>query len=530
MASFSILLLALLVQSEPDSSQWFQDVSLIISRDEKSQFAGLNTDEERFEFVEEFWRRRDPDPSTEYNEFRQEHFRRLDYANKEFGFGKPGWRTDRGRAYIIHGEPDERLQFPSRTMRLVQRVGGGSPLAIGDGSIGDALSIVPEMEIWTYYNLPGLAQLRGAVSMVFLRLSLRQAADRPGFESLSIFRTPESVTNAGSDFMLMHVGEPRSSVQERFLFYLTSPVYAGFESLFNVGDAQRSPGDRLDAVQERERFMREQVESAVFFGTIETHVDFWFLQGVRETFIPMTVHVPGGQLEGADELTILVEMTRDGKPAARFSDIVSLKKLDPVRLKHEGFSYQSRLSVRPGNYHLRVFVLDQGSSRLGRFAEIVEVPEWSQSNLSLSEVILCTGVESISSARKRATKHQREWLTFSDYNPLQVDDLLLQPAPNARFKRRDDLVAFMEIYRPRLSDGEPDVELDVRLIRDGKTVGRLDSRRLRYTTRDALTKISYALSLDLAGLQPGKYHLAVEAIDHLGQRRVQRGADFELTR
>ena len=88
--------------------KWLQeDVGYIIAPEEKDAFRHLNTDEEREQFVEQFWLRRDPTPDTIENEFKEEHYRRIAYANERFGIGRPGWRSDRGRIYIIHGPPDQ---------------------------------------------------------------------------------------------------------------------------------------------------------------------------------------------------------------------------------------------------------------------------------------------------------------------------------------------------------------------------------------------------------------------------------------
>ncbi|MGH9788841.1 MAG: GWxTD domain-containing protein, partial [Candidatus Acidiferrales bacterium] len=89
------------------------DVLYIITQEEKEAFFELNTDEEREQFIEQFWLRRDPTPDTVENEFKEEHYRRIAYANERFASGKPGWRTDRGRIYIAWGPPDEIESHPS---------------------------------------------------------------------------------------------------------------------------------------------------------------------------------------------------------------------------------------------------------------------------------------------------------------------------------------------------------------------------------------------------------------------------------
>ena len=83
-----------------------QDVKFIITPDERKAFEQLSSDDERYEFIEQFWLRRDPTPDTVVNETRDEHYRRIAYANERFTSGKPGWKTDRGIMYIMYGPPD----------------------------------------------------------------------------------------------------------------------------------------------------------------------------------------------------------------------------------------------------------------------------------------------------------------------------------------------------------------------------------------------------------------------------------------
>src|SRR6185503_19891337 len=84
-----------------------KDVTYIITDQERKAFKKLETDEERERVIEEFWRRRDPDPNTDENEYREEYYERIAYANEHFASGIPGWKTDRGRIYIVYGKPDE---------------------------------------------------------------------------------------------------------------------------------------------------------------------------------------------------------------------------------------------------------------------------------------------------------------------------------------------------------------------------------------------------------------------------------------
>jgi GWxTD domain-containing protein len=98
---------------DPDSEAFYSTARLIMSKEESRIFTHLPDRQAREEFIQEFWEKRDPDPDTEENEFRQEFNRRVEYADQRFLEGIPGWKTDRGRIYIYFGEPDEIDRYPA---------------------------------------------------------------------------------------------------------------------------------------------------------------------------------------------------------------------------------------------------------------------------------------------------------------------------------------------------------------------------------------------------------------------------------
>src|SRR5882724_10421578 len=124
---------------------WLEkDVTYVITDEERKAFKKLTTDEERENFIEEFWRRRDPDPDTDENEFKEEYYERIAYANEHFASGIPGWKTDRGRIWIMYGKPDERETHP---------MGGNYDRPSTEG--GGSTSTYP-FEDWFYRYLAGV--------------------------------------------------------------------------------------------------------------------------------------------------------------------------------------------------------------------------------------------------------------------------------------------------------------------------------------------------------------------------------------
>src|ERR1700722_4328671 len=123
-----------------------EDVVWIITDEERAAFKQLSNDEERDSFIEAFWQRRDPTPDTEENEYKEEHYQRIAYANEHFAAGVPGWKTDRGRIYIMYGKPDEIESHPS---------GGTYERPIDEG--GGETSTFP-FEDWRYRYLDNIGQ------------------------------------------------------------------------------------------------------------------------------------------------------------------------------------------------------------------------------------------------------------------------------------------------------------------------------------------------------------------------------------
>src|SRR5438128_649061 len=133
------------VKQEPDKAfmDWLRDVGPIISKEEQDAWNTLRTNEERERFIEEFWRRRDPDPDTEANEYREAYYERIAYVNEHFASGMPGYKTDRGRIYLKYGKPDTVESHPS-----------GGPYERASYEGGGSTSTYP-FERWFYRNIPG---------------------------------------------------------------------------------------------------------------------------------------------------------------------------------------------------------------------------------------------------------------------------------------------------------------------------------------------------------------------------------------
>src|SRR5262252_2936219 len=202
-----------------------EDVRWIITDEERKIFDSLKTDDEREQFIEGFWYRRDPDPDTDVNEYREEYYTRIAYANEHFTSGIPGWKTDRGRIYIMFGKADQIESHPS---------GGSYDRPAWEG--GGTTSTYP-FEIWWYRYIEGVGS---DVEIEFV--------DPTGSGEYRIARSPDEkdallyVPNAGLT-LAEELG--LSSKADRIAYGMFGPGGGGSNQLFG-GRAKDSPFEKLD--------------------------------------------------------------------------------------------------------------------------------------------------------------------------------------------------------------------------------------------------------------------------------------------
>src|SRR5215472_9360741 len=293
-----------------------EDVRYIITDEERSAFKQLSNDEERDNFIEAFWARRDPTPDTVENEFKEEHYSRIAYANEHFAAGIPGWKTDRGRMYIMYGKPDEIESHPS---------GGTYERPMEEG--GGETSTYP-FETWRYRYLEGIGQ---EIIIEFVDTCMcgdyHMTLDRSEKDALKY--TP----NGG---LTMYEQLGMASKADRF-------THGGLEQLgaspFNT-DQQTKQFDRLD------QFYKLQKPPAVKFKDLEevvTHkisvnlmpfdvrADFVRVTG-DTVLVPVTVQVKNRDVtfqnkEGVQRGTVNIfgrVTTLSGRIAQTFEDTVQV--------------------------------------------------------------------------------------------------------------------------------------------------------------------------------------------------------------
>jgi GWxTD domain-containing protein len=367
--------------------KWLEDdVSDIITPEEEAAFRKLSNSAERDNFVEAFWRRRDPTPDTEENEFKEEHYRRIAYADERFGAGVRGAKTDRGRVYILHGPPDSIDAHPA---------GGPYQRTAEEG--GGQTSTFP-FEIWRYRNIDHVGQ---EVEIEFVDTcicgSYHITLDPNEKDALS------HVPNAGPTTSEL-LG--RSSKAER------GRGLTGGASLFG-----NNPSKQFDAIERnalvlapspvKYKDLKEIVDVKMRYNLLSFDARIDFLKGSPDTaLVPITIQVANRDLtyvnkEGVQHASVNIYgrvTTLGGKIVNTFEDPLRLDIPAELFEKLSGnvSLYQQALPLRPGRYRLDLVLKDVNGDKLGTLYQSINVPDFrDDGNLSASTLILADVLEPV---------------------------------------------------------------------------------------------------------------------------------------
>lgn len=345
---------------EGDAAKW------IITDEEREAFRKLTNDEERDNFIEAFWARRDPTPDTLENEYKEEHYRRVAYANEHFASGKPGWLTDRGHIYIAWGPPDQIESHPT----------GGS--YIGDGTQREGIAF--PFELWRYRYLEG-RDLGQEVDIEFVDTC--QCGDYHIALDPTEKNALKSVPGHTEDFT-SRLGEDPSKQFQRLAQYaaVTRAPEVKFKDLLpHVGTTVRY---NILPFNVRVDFARLTPDTALVPITVQLKnkdVTWTGKDGVQR----MVVHILG-RVTGFS-----------GKTVQTFEDTVTDMIADDLLAKTVDNShvYWKALPLRPGRYRLDLVLKDVNSDQVGTWSKAIDVPQYEQDKLATSTLILADIMEKV---------------------------------------------------------------------------------------------------------------------------------------
>ncbi len=538
-----------------------EDVVYIISEKERKEFLALQTDSERDAFIEKFWAIRDPDPSTEENEYRAEHYKRIRYANEKFHDGVPGWKTDRGRIYIMHGPPDS-----------VSFIFGGNPLYVDiqqptvvitndsnpDRRRSFRLSFnTPETEIWVYRHLPGAENSAGYFEVMFSRVdpnqlytlneTMRHLAKTANLTYPQRLERDYAVMNffrgqrVGGRYRILYTGEYKFGDVNEFyqsIFHPDRlPTVDMTDMQMGLQDLERSPGEVLQKKLQLKFQLKETVLSRVFFRQFPVNLYFGSLRShLGATLLPITVGLNEECL--GDVLDILIELV--GKEGKTVASVVDSFKIDAKakitgEQERDRFLYQTQLAARPGDYRLAVYGVLRKRKAVASVDREVRLPNYSGTGLSVSDLLLFQKIV----PRNLIREFEKDGTAIPHFlggsAPLYLKDYLLVPASDTRFRRKDSLTAFFEVYNPGIPKDakEPALRVKCRFRKDGQVLASVPDKFLNYVTEKRAGDLQerstvYGLSIPLRSFYPGDYSLELEVFDQVLNQNVVREASFTV--
>jgi len=485
-----------------------EDLIYIITPEERAAFNRLGTNEEREQFIEMIFQRRNPNPDSTVNEFKEEHYRRIAYANEHFASGIPGWKTDRGHVYIVWGPPDEIDSHPTGgTYDRPAWEGGGTttthPWEVWRYRHMDTVGENVELEFVDTtgageYHLtrdPGekdaLAHIPGAGPSALEAMGLKSKADR--------FTNPDGTT------LPAPLGSRPASMNE-------------FESIDRYYRALGPPPPLKD--------LHADVFSHVIRNQIDLAYDLAFLRATADsTIVPITLQIPNNQMgfrskDGVHSAVLNVYAritTPGGRLVQTFEEAIGRDVPDSLFQKHLSQSslFQKSVPLHPGLYRLDVVVKDVESGNVGVIDTALRVPQYEEGVLNASSLILADKIEPLPSK-----EYGLGQFVFGAYK--------VRPRLSHIFNNAENLGIFLQLYNLKSDDvlNATSVAITYRLLRDRQQIW--SSAENSGSIRRDGEQITLNRKLPLAAFAPGHYRLEIKVQDNFSHQVVTRAADFEI--
>jgi GWxTD domain-containing protein len=507
-------------KNQGDEAQYYkkwldEDVAYIISDEERDTFKKLQNDEEREAFIEQFWARRNPDPRSHDNTFKEEHYRRIAYANEHFASGIPGWKTDRGRIYIMYGKPDEIESHPT---------GGAYDRPFNEG--GGTTTTYP-FEKWWYRHIDGVGD---DIEIEFVDKSMSgeyRMAMSPDEKDALI-----NVPGAG-----LTLAEEMGLADKTDREYFNPSAWNDPSNPENMGRrAKDSPFSRMEQFFSLQR--PPQIKFEDLKSVVTTHVTYNNLPyDVRADYIklssdkvlvPVTIEISNKELEfkkendfnraTIDVYGIVTSLT--GRIMAEWEDSISTEYIDKYfeQGKDKRSEYQHIVALPPGmRYKLDLVLKDVNSNNVGAMSLGLNVPKYADDTLQSSTIILANNITSASTNSDQLEQYV-------------IGDMKIVPNVKSEYLPGQNLIPYMQIYNMEIdqTSQRPSLQVTFAVKSNGKVVEELkntpvNSEQFFYGQRVVLLG-----KVPLQGISPGKYTLEIKVVDNITNRTLSTHTDFKV--
>ena len=494
-----------------------EDVRWIITDEELSAFKKLSNNAERDIFIEGFWQRRDPTPDTAENEYKEEHYRRIAYANEHYAAGMPGWRTDRGRIYIMYGPPTSIDSHP---------MGGPYQRSAEEG--GGSTQTFP-FEVWRYRYLEGIGQ---EIEIEFVDDcgcgAYEMTLDRSKKDALL------HVPNAGLTTM-EEMGQANKA--DRFR--------GGLESIgagpFN-GNNQSKQFDRMETFAKLNRapdikfkdLQNELVTHKFRTNLLPFDVQVDFVKLTSDTvLVPITLQVPLKGLTFANKdgvqravVNVYGQLTKlSGQIVQTFEE--TLHRDIPAELLEKEINntslYWKALPMRPGLYRLDVVVKDVNGDKTGIFSRSYTVPDFGDEKLTSSTLILADQMEPVPAREVGTgnfvigTNKVRPKVSSSDGKP-------------ASFTKKEKINFWLQVYNLGVDQktNKPSATVEYQVVNTATNQHVLDFTESTAQMGNVGEQVTLGKSLQLSQLDPGIYQVTIKVNDQISKQTISPTAKFAV--
>ncbi len=485
-----------------------KDVFYIITNEEKKAFNQLKTDEERENFIEGFWRRRDPNPDTEENEFREEYYERIAYANEHFASGIPGWMTDRGRIYITWGKPDSVESHPS---------GGAYDRPSYEG--GGSTTTYP-FETWFYRHLDNVGD---GLEIEFV--------DPTGTGEYRLARDANE-----KDALRTVPGAGLTTAEQLGLSTKADRITGQNQGGANYQREQDSPFRRLEIQTALSRPPQVKYgdlqqlaggDTGVIDNnplTFQLNVAF-FRQSDDRVITAFTIQADNKELAFKDEGGLQTArmnifgriMAVSGKRSGIFEDSVITNSTaeELTEQKDKKSVYQKAIALGPGTYKVDVVVRDVVTGNKGIQSIGFTVPKYDEKKLDTSTLIL---------ASKLRTTNERDIGGM-----FVIGSAKVIPNLAATYKKGQEVGIYMQVYNAGIDQTtlRPAVDVDYVLTKDGKEI--LNQPENWEGLSDSGQRLTLARLLPTTAMPLGDYELKIKIKDRVSGQLLEKSSKFTIT-
>lgn len=505
------------VKTESAYKKWLEEeVKDIITPEEEAAFHKLTNDSERQSFIEAFWRRRDPTPDTQENEFKEEHYRRLAYANDHFSAGVEGSKTDRGRIYIIHGPPDSIEAHPA-----------GGPYERPAEEGGGQTSTYP-FEIWRYRNIDGIGQ---EVEIEFVDTcgcgAYHLSYDRGEKDALS------HVPNAGLTLKESMGLDSKANRGRNGIDTLGSSFFGNNQSkefdILNINAQMMAP----PPVKFKD--LKEVVDIKMRYNLLPFDVRIDFIKGSAETtLVPVTIQVANRNLayvskDGIQHASVNIYgrvTTLGGKIVSTFEEPLKLDVPNDLLEKFIANSsiYQQGLPLHAGRYRLDLVLKDVNGDKLGTLYQGITVPDFGEEKkLSASSLVLADKIEPVP-ARETGT------------GPFVLGTIRMRPrvppasGGPATFMQGQKVNLWMQVYNLSLNQQSNKSSAVIRYQVANMATGVKVFEQTENTEQISNPGDHLTLQKTLLpeNLQPGIYEVTITVSDQIARQSVEAKTKFAV--